>query len=190
MEHKINYIETRALMKNINLAQTDPIALVTKAANIVLNDSENLEAIKAIESGRAFNVGGGFDPRKRPPPGGHSDYTGPTEWLQDMSLCDMCPAGTADAERRHLYRLCKHATPAKLEARKAERQKLFAERRASQNEQRSSGRPKKPRGDAKKAGGESGGAKVAAWHYADPRGQGQRRQHLLDGQWPAHHRSG
>ena len=86
MEHKINYIETRSLMKGINLAQTDPIALLTKAANIVLNDSENLEAIKAIESGRAFNVGGGFDPRKRPPPGGHSEHTGPTEWLQDMSL--------------------------------------------------------------------------------------------------------
>ena len=76
MEHKINYIETRSLMKGINLAQTDPIALLTKAANIVLNDSENLEAIKAIESGRAFNVGGGFDPRKRPPPGGQSEYNG------------------------------------------------------------------------------------------------------------------
>ena len=150
------------------LVHPSPLPLIiTKAANIVLNDSENLEAIKAIESGRAFNVGGGFDPRKRPPPGGGpSECTGPTEWLQDMSLCDMYPAGTADAERRHLYRLCKHATPAKLEARKAERQKLFAERRAAQNGQRSSGRNKKPR-DAKKAGGESGGAKIAAWHYAD-----------------------
>ena len=87
MEHKINYIETRSLMKGINLAQTDPIKLLTKAANIVLNDSENLEAIKAIESGRAFNVGDGFDPRKRPPPGGgSSECTGPTEWLKDMSL--------------------------------------------------------------------------------------------------------
>ena len=38
MEHKINYIETRALMKNTNLAQTDPIALITKAANIVLRE--------------------------------------------------------------------------------------------------------------------------------------------------------
>ena len=29
MEHKINYIETRSLMKDINLAQTDPIKLLS-----------------------------------------------------------------------------------------------------------------------------------------------------------------
>jgi len=128
-------IEAKSAAKGINLRASDPVALVTQAATIVLSDEANEEMIKAINNGGHAFFAGKFDARKRPPSNaGHnaggqtwqSNANGPA-WNKDMRLCEMCPDGTPDNARGHMDKSCKYATPEKLAA----RGKMLEEKRAT-----------------------------------------------------------
>ena len=154
MQVEMNTMESKALAVGKNLRVDDPIALVTQAATIVLQDEQNEAEIKGIESGRAF-FSSKFDARKRPPtrpaPGGQT-WAAPTAWQTGMRLCSMCPDGTVDNARCHLDKDCKHATPAKL----AEREKAVQERRQKRKaEQEKAKADKGSRGQAKLVSGEA-----------------------------------
>ena len=123
MQLNLASLESKAAAKGKDIRATDPIGLVTKAANIVLSDEANEATIKGIETGHAFFTSK-FDPRKRPPAapggggggGGTTPTTGerPKVWIAGMRLCAMCPQGTSDKAREHMDKSCRHATPAKL----------------------------------------------------------------------------
>ena len=148
-------IEAKSAAKGINLRATDPVALVTQAATIVLSDEANEEMIKAINNGGHAFFAGKFDARKRPPSNaGHnaggqtwqSNANGPA-WNKDMRLCEMCPDGTPDNARGHMDKSCKYATPEKLAA----RGKMLEEKRATRKadwEKQKAGRGKGNSGSA------------------------------------------
>ena len=143
---RLSIIESAAAAIGNHPARDTPIEHVNEAAGIVLDDEQNDQLTKSIESGRAF-VAGNFDPARnqrnpggqaRPPGGQTWSYNGPEEHLDGMRNCVFC-------DKPHVDLKCPTAT-------KAQKDALIKERGEKAKSKRDAWRERSKKSKSKTAG--------------------------------------